>query len=126
MDKTNNQELLKFIIESIEMIKERFEGITNSDDFLYTKDGLMKLDSISMRLQSIGEALKNIDKKDRNFLLEVANKTYWSNIIKTREIITHHYIDIDSETIFMICDEKLDDLENKISTLINNLKQVKK
>jgi len=126
MDKTNNQELLKFIIESIEMIKERFEGITNSDDFLYTKDGLMKLDSISMRLQSIGEALKNIDKKDRNFLLEVANKTYWSNIIKTREIITHHYIDIDSETIFMICDEKLDDLENKISTLINNLKPIKK
>ena len=82
---------------------------------------MMKLDSISMRLQSIGEALKNIDKRDREFLLEVANKTYWSNIIKTREIITHHYIDIDSETVFMICDEKLDDLENKVSLLIEKL-----
>ena len=121
MDKANNKELLQFILESISLIKKRFDGILNSDDFLTSDDGLMRLDAISMRLQSIGEALKNIDKRDREFLLEIADKTYWSNIIKTREIITHHYIDIDSETIFMICDEKLDDLENKISILLNKL-----
>ncbi len=118
MDKANNQELLKFILNSIEMIKKRFVGITSSDDFLYSEEGMTNLDAISMRLQSIGEALKSIDKRDREFLLEVADKTYWSNIIKTREIITHHYIDIDSETIFMICDEKLEDLENKVSILM--------
>ena len=122
MDKANNKELLQFILDSITMIKKRFDGITSSDDFMYSEDGMTRLDAISMRLQSIGEALKNIDKRDREFLLEVADKTYWSNIIKTREIITHHYIDIDSETIFMICDEKLDDLENKISILIDKLK----
>lgn len=121
MDKANNKELLQFILESISLIKKRFDGILNSDDFLTSDDGLMRLDAISMRLQSIGEALKNIDKRDREFLLEIADKIYWSNIIKTREIITHHYIDIDSETIFMICDEKLDDLENKISILLNKL-----
>lgn len=121
MDKANNKELLQFILESIFLIKKRFDGILNSDDFIASDDGLMRLDAISMRLQSIGEALKNIDKRDRDFLLEIADKTYWSNIIKTREIITHHYIDIDSETIFMICDEKLDDLENKISILLNKL-----
>jgi len=124
MDKVNNQELLNFILESIEMIKGRFDGITSSDDFIHSKEGMTKLDAISMRLQSIGEALKNIDKRDRDFLLEVADKTYWSNIIKTREILTHHYIDIDSETIYMICDEKLDDLESKISTLVYKLKFV--
>ncbi len=121
MDKANNKELLQFILESISLIKKRFDGILNSDDFLASDDGMMRLDAISMRLQSIGEALKNIDKRDREFLLEIADKTNWSNIIKTREIITHHYIDIDSETIFMICDEKLDDLENKISILLNKL-----
>ena len=121
MDKANNKELLRFILDSIEMIKKRFDGITSSDDFMYSEDGMTRLDAISMRLQSIGEALKNIDKRDRDFLLEVADKTYWSNIIKTREIITHHYIDIDSESIFMICDEKLDDLESKISILMNML-----
>ena len=121
MDKTNKRELLQFILDSIGMIKKRFHDISCSDDFMYSEDGLTNLDAISMRLQSIGEALKNIDKRDRVFLLEVADKNYWSNIIKTREIITHHYIDIDSETIFMICDEKLDDLENKVSTLMAKL-----
>ncbi len=118
MDKVNNAELLKFVLASIQMIKERFEGIGCSDDFMYSKEGMTKLDAISMRLQSIGEALKNIDKRDRDFLLEVAERSYWSKIIKTREIITHHYIDIDSETIFMICDEKLEFLEKNISDLI--------
>ena len=74
-----------------------------------------------MRLQSIGEALKNIDKRDRAFLLEVADKRYWSNIIKTREIITHHYVDIDAETIFMICDENLDELKENVSVLLAKL-----
>lgn len=124
MDKANNLELLKFILESIAMIKKHFIGIASSDDFMHSEDGLTKLDAISMRLQSIGEALRNIDKRYREFLLEVADKTYWSNIIKTREIITHHYIDIDSETIYMICDEKLEDLESKVSALINKLNSI--
>ncbi len=74
-----------------------------------------------MRLQSIGEALKNIDKKENEFLLQVADKFYWSKIIKTREILTHHYIDIDAETIYNICDAKLDELEKNILALKNIL-----
>jgi len=121
MDKANLNELLKFILESISLIKDRFTVINSSDDFIQDDDGLMRLDAISMRLQSIGEALKNIDKKDREFLLEVADKMYWSKIIKTREILTHHYIDMDSETIYFICDEKLDELEDNILKLIKKL-----
>ena len=76
MDKANNAELLKFILDSIEMVKKRFEGIGCSDDFIHNEEGMTRLDAISMRLQSIGEALKNIDKKDRAFLLEVADREY--------------------------------------------------
>jgi len=87
MDKATTRELLKFILESIALIKRRFETIQSSDDFLESDEGLDKLDAISMRLQAIGEALKNIDKRERNFLLLVATKLYWSQIIKTREIL---------------------------------------
>ena len=121
MDKANILELIHFILESIHLIKERFEPIGSGDDFLANNDGLMRLDAISMRLQSIGEALKNIDKKERDFLLQVADKTYWSKIIKTREILTHHYIDIDAETIYDICNEKLDELEDNILKLQSEL-----
>ena len=117
MDKATTRELLKFVLESIALIKRRFETIKSSDDFLDSDEGLDRLDAISMRLQAIGEALKNIDKRNRDFLLLVATKRYWSQIIKTREILTHHYIDIDSEIIFMICDEKIEELEGYVLEL---------
>jgi len=117
MDKTANKELLEFIMESISLVKRRFHDIESSDDFMTSDEGLDKLDAISMRLQAIGEAIKNIDKRDREFLLQVADRFYWSKIIKTREILTHHYIEIDSETIFDICENKIDELEEKINRL---------
>jgi len=117
MDKATTSELLDFILESLRLINRRFSGITSSDDFLECDEGLDKLDAISMRLQSIGEALKNLDKRQQDLLLMVADKEYWSKIIRTREILTHHYIDIDAETIYMICDEKLEELEQKILKL---------
>ena len=123
MDKTNTLELLKFILNSISLIKRRFKNINKSDDFLFSDDGLDKLDAISMRLQAIGEALKNIHKRDKDFLFLVNDKLYWSKIIKTREILTHHYIDIDADIIFTICDEKIEELEIniiKLKDIINN------
>jgi len=120
MDKTEIEVLLEFILESINLIKKRFTKIKNIDDFL-TEEGLLILDAISMRLQAIGEAIKNIDKKDKNFLLKAGNKDYWSKIIKTREIISHHYINLDAEIVYMICNEKLDELKEKIEFLKGKL-----
>ncbi len=121
MDKANLHELIKFIQESIALIKRRFEGIQTSDDFLANDEGIDRLDAISMRLQGIGEAIKNIDKRERDLLLKVADGLYWSKIIKTREILTHHYIDIDSQIIYEICHDKLAELEGKIQALQNIL-----
>ena len=125
MDKVETYELIKFILESIEHIKYRFKMISAVDDFFENEEGLMRLDSISMRLQSIGEALKNIDKRDKNLLLKIANKEYWSNIIKTREIISHHYVNLDAEIVYFICKEKLDELEIYIKKLENLIKEKK-
>ncbi len=72
MDKAETKELLKFILESIALIKRRFSSINSIDDFLNSDEGLDKLDAISIRILAIGEALKNIDKRDRDFLLSVA------------------------------------------------------
>jgi len=47
MDKASQAELLKFVLESIGLIRERFEVIGNSDDFLESKEGLTQLDAIS-------------------------------------------------------------------------------
>lgn len=117
MDKATKKELIDFILESLSLIKKRFSVINNSDDFLKDDEGLEKLDAISMRLQSIGEALKNLNKRDKDFLLQVADSRYWSEIIKARDFISHHYIDLDAETVFDICANELDELNQKILQL---------
>ena len=119
MDKSTTLELIDFILESIRLINRRFKSIKSSDEFLESDDGLDKLDAISMRIQAIGEALKNLDKRERELLLKVADKNYWSRIIKTRDFISHHYVDIDAETVFDICSNELEELESKIILLKN-------
>jgi len=76
MDKKNTEELIEYILTSIDLIDERFESIKTRDDFLKDKIGLEKLDAISMRLQTIGEAIKNILKRDTLYLEEYAEKSY--------------------------------------------------
>ena len=65
MDKSTAKELLDFILDSLKLIKRRFANIENSDDFLDSDEGLDRLDAIAIRLQSIGEALKNLDKREK-------------------------------------------------------------
>lgn len=121
MDKATTSELLEFMLESLSIVKKRFSVIKSSYDFLKDDEGIEKLDAISMRLQSIGEALKNLNKREKAFLLEVADARYWSEIIKTRDFISHHYIDVDAETVFDICTNELEELNKKILQLKDNL-----
>ncbi len=117
MDKATTEELLAFILESIVLIQNRFAHITCSDDFMKDEAGLTQLDAIVMRVQAIGEALKNLDKRERKFLLEVADARYWSEIIKARDFISHHYMDLNAEIIFDLCTNELGELEDKIIRL---------
>jgi len=123
MHKMSLLELLTFIDESVDLIQKRFSAIRCADDFLSDDDGLEKLDSIILRIQTIGEALKNIDKHQEGFLEQSAPSEYWSNIIKLRDLISHHYVDIDAETIYMICDEKMDELKQNIRVLTKLLNE---
>jgi uncharacterized protein with HEPN domain len=121
MDKKSSNELIEYILLSIELIQERFAPIDIRDDFIDDHAGLEKLDAISMRLQSIGEAIKNLLKRDADILLDQKEKDYWRDIVKLREIISHHYIDVDAEIVFDICTDDLPDLKETIQKILNNL-----
>lgn len=56
------------INESLDLIQKRFSKISSYSDFIINEDGLEKLDSISMRLQVIGETLKKISNSSPYFL----------------------------------------------------------
>jgi uncharacterized protein with HEPN domain len=110
---------LKEIELSIKLIQKRFVSIKQSSDFLKDDDGLEKLDSISMRLIAIGEGFKNIDKLTDKKLLAKYDNIDWKGIKGIRDILSHHYFDMDSEVIFEICDTKLNDLLKVVEQMIN-------
>jgi uncharacterized protein with HEPN domain len=121
MDKGSLEELLDFILESIRYIKKRFLGINAADDFLENDTNITKLDAIAMRLQAIGETIRHPYKRDKNLLLGIENEEYWSRIVKTRDIISHHYINLDAEIIYEICENELGNLEEKVKLIKKRL-----
>jgi uncharacterized protein with HEPN domain len=119
MDKKDAKELLEFIIESIQVVKKRMKPVRSMDDLLDTEEGQEKLDAVLMRMQAIGEAIKNLDKRHSDLLERHKDASYWSEVIKMREFISHHYINIDAEIIFnTIQDGELDELETLVSQII--------
>lgn len=108
------------IKNSIELILERFETIEKSDDFFDDAKGLERLDGISMRLVAIGEGFKNIDKITDKKLLIQYPQIDWSGVKGVRDILSHHYFQIDAETIFDICDNNLNELLGVVETMIKD------
>ncbi|MFA9374871.1 MAG: DUF86 domain-containing protein [Poseidonibacter sp.] len=113
---------LEDIKYSLELIQRRAEHITSSDDFLETENGLEKLDSIAMRLVAIGEGFKNVDKLSNNQLLLNYPNIPWKQVKGIRDILSHHYFDLDAEVIFDICKE---DVNKLLETTIQIIKDIK-
>ena len=110
---------------SIELIQKRSKNIYKSDDFLETEEGLEKLDSISMRLVAIGEGFKNIDKLSNNTMLHNYPEIPWKQVKGIRDILSHHYFDLDAEVIFNICKNELTELYDVTLKIYQDLKDKK-
>lgn len=123
----DNQELVKAILDNIlwalDQIDKRFEGVKTADEFLETDRGLEKLDAICMQLINIGEALKQIDRVTEKDLLNKYPQIEWKKVMGMRDIITHHYFDIDAETVFTVCGEHIPELETVIKQINSDISE---
>jgi len=117
MNKLTILELVDFVLESIKLNKKRFLNITTSDDFLSNDDNMTKMEAILMRLQASGEAIKNLQKRNNTLLLQVAPEKYWNEIIRFRNLLSHHYTDIQADIVFEICNEEINELKEKMQKL---------
>lgn len=120
-DKALVIEILDQIIESIEIVQERCAYATCVDDFMDTKAGEEKLDSICMKLIAIGESLKNIDKITDHTLLSLYPTIEWKKIKGIRDFISHHYFDLDAEMIYGICQNNISELLLVLQTMQNDV-----
>lgn len=117
------REVLSQILEAANRIAWRFAPISKVDDFLDSPEGLEKLDSICMMLIAIGESLKNLDKLTDGKLLAGYPEVDWKGAKGVRDIISHHYFDLDAELIFGICKKDMPGLQQTVAKMVQELKQ---
>lgn len=120
-DKELAREILRQIHHATEIVLQRFEPIKNVSDFTDNPAGMEKLDSICMQLIVIGEGLKNFDKVTEKSILQKYPQVEWKKATGLRDIITHHYVDINAEAIYDICENKIAILAQTIQKKLKDL-----
>lgn len=116
-----DKELLLDIIFTLEevlnTIQDRTKGITSSEDFYRSESGMILLDSICMKLVAVGESIKNIDKITNKQLLYKYKYINWKDVMGMRDIIVHHYFDIDADEIFKTLRQDIPQLQKALQEI---------
>jgi uncharacterized protein with HEPN domain len=120
-DKKLVLEILEQMRNAIHTIQRRFGPIRAVNDFTDSEAGVEKLDAICMQLIAIGESLKNLDKITENSLLPRYPDIDWKKIKGMRDIISHHYFDVDADVIYDVCAHHIGKLGETIEKTINDL-----
>lgn len=114
-------DILYDILSAIERIQDRTKNIRSADDFLSSPEGMTLLYATCMLLIAVGESLKNLDKVTEGKLLPTYPTIPWKQVKGLRDIIAHHYFDVDASQIFWILSYELSPLEQAIRFFINHL-----
>ena len=114
-------DILEDTLSAIERVEERTKDIHTIDDFLGPSSGMVLLDATCMLLIAIGESLKNLDKTTEGKLLPLYPDVPWKNVKGLRDIIAHHYFDVDAAQILWIVKNEIGPLKTAIQFFINEL-----
>lgn len=120
-DKEMAYSLVGLIIDHLRIIQSRTKAILLPVDFTSSDQGMILLDSVCMKLAAIGESLKNLDKITNKELLTNYPQVNWKQAMGMRDIIVHHYFDIDAEVVHKTLLEDLPQLLNAMLLIENNL-----
>jgi uncharacterized protein with HEPN domain len=111
-------DIIDDMIDAATKVDNRCQKVDCSDDFLKNEEYQIILDSICMQLIAIGEATKEIDKLTNKTLFQNYRQVEWKRVAGIRDILSHHYFDLNAEIVFSVC-------ENHIATLKNTLLEIK-
>ena len=120
-----DEELLYYSLEriasTIERIINNSQAIDDSQYYVLSPAGMERLESTCMLLLAIGESIKGIDKMTRKQLLPNYPEVDWKGAMGIRDIIAHHYFDIDESIVFDVVKNKLPGMLETINKMIEEL-----
>ena len=111
---------LEQIKDTLSVVMKRTKSIQTVDDFYMSESGMILLDSVCMKLVAIGEAIKNLDKlTDRTLLINYPSIN-WKDIKGMRDIIVHHYFDVDAIVILYSLHHEVPQLYKVIDQILSD------
>ena len=109
---------LEDILESIGLIEEWSQGMTELHDFMISPGRVMAFNACVMRLQVIGEHVGKL-LKEQSKPLESYSEIPWQAIYGIRNIISHEYGNIDEAIIVSVINNDLPKLKAVIKELLS-------
>ena len=122
-DKALALDILCDTLSAIERIQERTKDIRSADDFLLSPEGMTLLDATCMLLIAVGESLRNLDKVTGGKLLPTYPSIPWKKVKGLRDIIAHHYFDVDAGQIYWILSNELTPLQTALQYFVKELSE---
>ena len=120
-DKYLVSDILEEMIDASRTISSRCAKMSCMDDFVANDKGQMVLDSICMLLIAIGEAVKQIDRITDKTLLVTHPDIPWGKVAAMRDILSHHYFDLNAEIVYNLCQDHIGDLHHTLVTIHSDL-----
>ena len=108
-------EILKNIDIAITRLQERTIQIHTADDFLLSPFGMEKLDAACMVIIALGETIKTLDKLTNKQLLPTYPSIDWKKVMGARDIMAHHYFEVDADEVFSIVKNDLEPLKKAVA-----------
>lgn len=109
------------IEQTVERVIANSEQITSYNYYYLSPSGMERLESTCMLLIAIGESLKGIDKLTNKELLLRYPEVDWKGAMGIRDIIAHHYFDLDAEVVFNVVKNEFPNLLQTIRRIKNDL-----
>lgn len=102
--------LLQKIEITLERIIENSKEIDSYNFYYLTSAGMERLESTCMLLIAIGESIKGVDKLTNKELLTQFPMIDWKGAMGIRDIIAHHYFDLDAEIVYNVVKTNLPEM----------------
>ena len=113
--------ILQKVAQSIERIIHNSENIDGYQYYYLTPAGMERLESTCMLLIAIGESIKGIDKLTDKQLFPRYPEIDWKGAMGIRDIIAHHYFDLDGEIVFNVVKENLPEMLECIKKIMDEM-----
>ncbi len=124
----HDEELLYYSLQriatTIERIVNNSQCIDNPQYYVLSPAGMERLESTCMLLLAIGESIKGIDKMTNKQLLSNYPEVDWKGAMGIRDIIAHHYFDIDETIVFDVVKNKLPNMLEVVRKMIDDSKDM--